>query len=149
MNSQSIRYKRNLSSASEIVAHLQRCDDDFVPPLSTTVGIDAYAHKLAANAERFEAWVDDTLVGLVATYCNDHDRNSAFITNVSVLPQAQGRGVAVKLMQACIGHVREIGFNQLSLEVNDANEAAAALYRKLGFFAAGEREPIQIMRLLL
>ncbi len=36
------------------------------------VHVDRYAEKISQNAVRFEAWAAGELVGLVATYCNDH-----------------------------------------------------------------------------
>ncbi|MGX6649009.1 GNAT family N-acetyltransferase [Maricaulaceae bacterium MS644] len=149
MKPQSVRYEQNESIADDIAAHLRECDVEFMPPLSTTVDIEAYALKIAANAERFEAWAGDSLAGLVAAYCNAHDRDSAFVTNVSVLPSAQGQGIAAQLIKACIDHARTAGFSQLLLEVNAANEAAAALYRRSGFLVSGERGPTQMLRLSL
>ena len=55
-------------------AHLAHCDAHFVPPLSGRVDIDAYAAKIADQAERFEAWAGGRSSGLVAAYCNDPDR---------------------------------------------------------------------------
>ena len=125
--------KVNQSSAAEIAAHLVYADASFEPSLSSRVVIQAYAQKLQDRAMRFEAWLDEELVGLVASYCNQPDKGEAFVTNVSVLPQCQGQGIADRLMRQCIEHIRRLGFSQIALEVDQRSVPAVALYRKLGF----------------
>jgi hypothetical protein len=73
--------RRNQADAGAILEHLQRCDDQFTPPLSSRVNLKDYAAKLALNAERFEIFDDGKLVALVAMYLNP---DCAFISNVSV-----------------------------------------------------------------
>jgi RimJ/RimL family protein N-acetyltransferase len=51
----------------------------------------------------------------------------------------RGRGVGTALMEAAIGWAREQGLHKLSLDVFAHNEAAIALYRKLGFVEEGRR----------
>lgn len=129
----------NKSSAAAIIEHLRACDDYFVPPLSgRLLGIDDYAHKIADKAVRFEAWAGDELVGLVAVYCNFNGGRRAFITNVSVLPECQGRGIASRLIIRCINHVRELDFARIELEVDDRNRAAVRLYERHGFLTDRE-----------
>jgi ribosomal protein S18 acetylase RimI-like enzyme len=123
----------NQSSAVEIAAHLVRVDASFEPSLSSRVDIQAYADKLQDLAVRFEAWLGEDLVGLVASYCNQSDQGKAFVTSVSVLPICQGQGIADRLMRQCIEHVRGLGFRQMELEVDQRSLPAVALYQKLGF----------------
>jgi ribosomal protein S18 acetylase RimI-like enzyme len=123
----------NRSSSSEIAAHLLRTDAAFEPVLSSRVDIRTYAQKLYHRAVRFEAWLGEELVGLVASYCNELDKGKAFVTSVSVLPECQGQGIAGRLLRQCIEHVRNLGFSQLQLEVNFCCLTAVALYQKHGF----------------
>jgi RimJ/RimL family protein N-acetyltransferase len=51
----------------------------------------------------------------------------------------RGRGVGTALMEAAIAWAREQGLHKLSLDVFPHNEAAIALYRKLGFVEEGRR----------
>lgn len=132
MSSQ-IEFGMNRADEAELARHLRSCDADFVPPLSGRVELDDYAHKISAKAARFEAWVDGELVGLVAAYCNEAERGIAFITSVSVRDDWQGRGVAARLMERCIGHVATIGFKRIELEVDKENSGAIKLYEKTGF----------------
>jgi ribosomal protein S18 acetylase RimI-like enzyme len=123
----------NRASAAQVAGHLQACDHAFVPPLSERVAIGAYARKIAEKAQRFEAWADGELVGLVAVYCTDPEKRGAFITSVSVAPEWQGRGIASQLVGRCLEHVRAIGFGRIELEVDSRNTGAVALYGKCGF----------------
>lgn len=126
-------FVRNRATATQIAAHLCECDTSFKPPLSDRVDISAYAIKINANAERFEAWLDGELVGLVAIYCNTPDKTSAFITSVSVLPRFQGRGIASRLIDEGKSHARTALYSRLQLEVSSDNRAAIRLYERLGF----------------
>jgi ribosomal protein S18 acetylase RimI-like enzyme len=144
-----VELHRNRAAAAEVVAHLRACADAFVPPLRQRVDIDAYAAKIVARAERFEAWSGDELSGLVAAYCNDAQAATAFITSVSVTPAWQGRGLASRLLLACIEHVRRAGLERIELEVDLQNAAAEALYRKHGFAAARTGERTQILQLVV
>lgn len=131
--SNNIAYSVNRSNVAEIVSHLLHADISFEPALSSRVDIQSYAQKLNHHAVRFEAWLGQELVGLVASYCNQPDGCKAFVTNVSVLPEYHGQGIAGRLMLQCIEHVRCLGFCQIELEVDQRSLSAVALYQKLGF----------------
>jgi ribosomal protein S18 acetylase RimI-like enzyme len=126
-------FRRNQATVSEIAGHLRVCDQGFVPPLGERVRIEDYARKIADRSERFEAWADGELVGLVAAYCTDPKQHVAFITSVSVVPAWQGRGIASQLVGRCLEHVRQVGFRRTELHVNSRNPVALALYARHGF----------------
>lgn len=136
MASPAVEYRRDTASEQAVLAHLARCDEDFTPPLSARLDLDAYAAKLAGRAARFEAWDGPDLAGLVAAYISPgaHD---AFISNVSVVRQLRGQGVAAVLVGHCIDHARAAGAATLKLEVATADKAAGRFYEKLGFRDAG------------
>lgn len=129
----SVEFDLNKADTAQVTAHLQACDHVFTPPLSNRVNIDNYASKIAGRAQRFEAWINCKLVGLLAVYCNDLEQRTAFITSVSVLPTWQGRGIASRLMTICIGYMHNLGFKRIELEVEGSNTAAVMLYMKHGF----------------
>lgn len=147
MNQPNVELMRNRAGAAQVAAHLRACDGAFVPPLSERVDLDAYATKIVQHAERFEAWSGQDLTGLVAAYCNDPERQAAFVTSVSVLPPWHGRGVASRLLDACVEFVREIGVERIELVVDTHNEAATRLYRKHGFAVSDTDERAQTMHL--
>jgi GNAT superfamily N-acetyltransferase len=128
-----IQYQSDKASAAQIAGHVRLCDSDFVPPLSGRVEIVDYANKIAAKATRFEAWVENILIGLVAVYCNDPSKNMAYITSVSVLKEWAGKGIATCLLGKCVEHAKVLGIREITLEVAQNNEPAIRLYRKSGF----------------
>jgi ribosomal protein S18 acetylase RimI-like enzyme len=131
--SEMIEYRLNKATEAECAEHLLQCDVYFVPPLSGRVAIGDYSKKLANMATRFEAWVGNTLVGLVAAYCNDKHARVAYITSVSVLPAWKGKGIASRLIDRCIEHAELLGMRQITLDVAQDNIAAIKLYEKYGF----------------
>lgn len=126
-------FNLNKADTTQLAAHLRACDAVFTPQLSDRVNVDDYASKIANRAQRFEAWINCDLVGLIAAYCNNLERRTAFITSVSVLPIWQGRGIASRLMAFCISYMQNLGFKRIELEVEDSNAAAVTLYMKHGF----------------
>ena len=88
---------------------------------------------MALHSERFEAWADSALVGLVAIYTNNKNTQSAHVSNVSVIPGQQGRQIAQKLMSSAIEHARSLDFSLVGLSVDERSENALHLYTKIGF----------------
>jgi ribosomal protein S18 acetylase RimI-like enzyme len=142
-----IEFQSNKATETEIAKHLLHCDADFVPPLSNRVKINDYAKKIASKATRFEAWSGDTLIGLVATYCNDQENRIAYITSVSVLREWTSKGVAARLLEQCLEHAKASGMRQISLEVAKNNTLAIKLYEKSGFVASKLNTPFISMNL--
>lgn len=132
-----IAYRRDTASTQQIAQHLLLCDAHFVPTLSSRVHIGAYAEKITHRALRFEAWSDQSLVGLVAAYANDWVGRIAFITSVSVLSDWTGRGVGTQLVRDCVRYAKLIHFCRINLEVGVGQRVAIRLYEGCGF-SAGE-----------
>ena len=59
--------------------------------------------------------------------------------NLAVAPQFRRQGVGEALVNALTASLKELGSRCLTLEVRDSNEAARALYGKLGFREIGRR----------
>lgn len=126
-----IKYALNTAEAGTIRRHLEQCDPHFVQTLSASVNLADYAKKLAESATLCEAWESEKLAGLVAIYLNR--KPLAFITNVSVLPELSGQGIATRLMEIAETEARNQAHVQIVLEVKKDNLAAIRLYHKLNF----------------
>lgn len=144
-----IIYTINKAEFEKIVVHLSCCDPYFFPPLSSKVNIQDYATKLISHATRWEAWDNDKLVGLVAGYLNDFNKEYAFITSVSVLQEYNLKGIASKLISQFIRLAKEMGFIKIGLEVANDNREAKNLYKKLNFIANDDECKILTMVLHL
>lgn len=128
-----LSYARNISSSVQIQSHLSHCDAHFLPRLSDRVNLLEYAEKLGLYSERFEAWADSRLVGLVAVYVNDKEKQLAHISNVSVAAGWQRRQIAQNLLLKALEHAQSLHFAIIRLTVDERSEGAVALYAKLGF----------------
>src|SRR3954468_22319458 len=127
-----LQYRRDTATTDDVRSHLTRCDADFTPPLSARLDLGDYAAKLAERAARFEAWDGGQLVGLVAVYLTP-GAPEAFISNVSVVSELRGRGVAAALVADCIDRARRAGAATGALEVAAGGGAAGGVYEMLGF----------------
>jgi ribosomal protein S18 acetylase RimI-like enzyme len=128
-----VTYSVNVASVGELGEHLRRCDDGYVPKLSERVAIDDYARKIADRAVRFEAWIGDRLVGLVAAYLPTAKGGPLFITDVSVDPEQRGRHVASALLDECAAFARRHSVARVRLEVDRRNRPAMRLYAANAF----------------
>ena len=130
-----VQYLIDQASEGKVNEHLLYCDADFIPPLSERVALSDYTKKILRNATRLEAWLNGTLVGLVAAYCNDQESRIAHITSVSVVKACTGQGIGTQLIDRCVVHARAVGMQQIRLEVDVNNSPAIHLYEKYGFVA--------------
>lgn len=128
-----IVYKIKKSTQKDLLLHLQKCDDLFVPKLSSKVDLVAYAQKITDYAYTFEAWHEADLVGVVASYFNDFETKTSFITNVSVLQVFNNLGIAKELLKMAKEYAVKRGFQKIKLEVHPNNDKAIQLYTKNDF----------------
>jgi ribosomal-protein-alanine N-acetyltransferase len=149
MNCCEVYYKIKTASCEVIIEHLNRCTNFFNPPLHTYVDIQKYGEKIDNHAITFEAWDENTLVGLIAAYFNDENTKIGFITNVSMLKEYQGLGIASKLLLLTIEYGKEHNFRMLRLEVNKINQKALTLYKRHGFVETQQNENSVMMEYLL
>ncbi|MBB5335720.1 ribosomal-protein-alanine N-acetyltransferase [Pectinatus brassicae] len=61
------------------------------------------------------------------------------ITNVALIPDYQGQGIASAMIKNIIAIIREKGINSMTLEVRPSNKPALKLYEKFGFKSVGRR----------
>ena len=145
MNCSSWTFKTKTAAFQPVREHFRECSNIFNPPLHTYVDIEAYSHKIADNAITFEAWENNILIGLIAAYFNDLKNKAGFITNVSVLPEYQGKGIAKKLLVSTLEYGKLLGFGKMRLEVNGDNTTALNLYLCNGFSLIEKKETKLIM----
>ncbi|MGM9516468.1 GNAT family N-acetyltransferase [Roseateles sp. DB2] len=136
--SPALRQSLNASRDTDVLTHLQRCDADFMPPLSSRLDLHAYASKLVQRAQRAELWHGSLLVGLVAIYANGEPGTEAFVTSVSLEPAWRGQGWADRLLDAACEQARAAGLAGVSLEVHCDNASAIRLYER-HHFVPGDR----------
>lgn len=92
---------------------------------------DPLHHIIEAGGEIFFALIDGKVVGTAAMI--DAPNKVSELAKMAVSPDFQGRGIADKLMAACIGYARAAGKRKIWLESNTKLAPAIKLYRKHGF----------------
>ncbi|MHC4841366.1 MAG: GNAT family N-acetyltransferase [Planctomycetota bacterium] len=60
-------------------------------------------------------------------------RSDPWIFDLSVLPEHRRKGIARKLHDTAIAHLKEQGHNRIALQVMTHNQGAAKLYAELGY----------------
>lgn len=109
------------------------------PPLSDSVDdYGAYLDKVAKNAVSLLAIENESVLGGVSFYANDDESRSAFVTQVMVLPEAQGQGIGTLLLEACEEESRRRGMESIKLEVRFDNKGARRLYERMGYRQVGK-----------
>lgn len=147
-NEKKIVYRIETATNGEIRDHLLKCNDDFLPLLSERVNIDEYAKKIFEKSVTFEAWSDNFLVGLVAAYFNDDEHKVGFISDVSLVKDYVGMGIASELTNQCIKYAKQHDFKEIKLEVYKDNNSAIHLYKKFGFKNSGKKGNNMSMKLI-
>ncbi|MCL1912762.1 MAG: ribosomal protein S18-alanine N-acetyltransferase [Eubacteriaceae bacterium] len=91
---------------------------------------------LVLAAELFEDG-EAELVGFAASMLMYEE---AHITSLAVAPNWRRIGLGEKLMKKMLSQLSESGYNAVTLEVRESNQAAINLYKKLGFVETGKRK---------
>jgi putative acetyltransferase len=99
------------------------------------VDVEARAASWRLDGD-FVADADGLIVGQIHVDTTGHGFGEI---GMMVARDWRGRGVGTALMEHAIGWAREQGLHKLCLDVFAHNEAAIALYRKLGFVEEGRR----------
>lgn len=132
-----VRVRRMTKADIEQVLEVERAS--FAQPWSADVFsatlLLPYAHyyvaELTINGE------DSRIIG----ECGVRDIfGEGEITNVAVLPQFRGSGVAGRMLATLIDESLEKGMTAFTLEVRAGNRPAIALYQRFGFQTEGIRE---------
>ena len=141
-----IEYKVNKATKEDLFLHLQKCDNQFLPKLSSRINVKDYANKLFKKAITFEAWSSDKLVGLVAVYFNDEKSKIGYISNISVILNFENKGIASSLLNQTKTFANKKAFYVLLLEVNKQNINAISFYEKHDFELTSEKLELLIMK---
>lgn len=132
---------------SRVFKILLRIGKYYVPPLNIQIkDLAGYVRKIILNADTFIITAQDD-IGLLSIYCNDYISRKAFITSIGIEPNYSGKGIAQKLLQYGITHVKEKGFLVLELEVNRKNDNAINFYKKNAFITCSENSSSLYMSL--
>lgn len=120
--------------AREVGRFLREVDEDFPIPLSKKANLDVLATKLASRADVIAAADEGGVLAMVAGYARNAVDDRAYVSVVATSRRARGRGLAKRLLEEFCEEARCCGIGEVHLYCDPRNEAAALLYRSLGFF---------------
>lgn len=122
-----------MTDREELVRLLAEASAAAPYPLLGTQTAGGYADKILANAEIASIVRSGKLLGFLAIYCNQPERDAAYITMLCVDGKTVRQGIGEALLVRGLAIARAHGYGRVRLHVHSANKAALALYRKLGF----------------
>ena len=134
---------RRVTDKSELSWIWDKLADAFNPPLKECVSnYEEYLEKVASKGVSLccISIEDESVQGCVSFYTNDLEHKRAFITEVMVSPNAQGRGLGSAMLAAVEEWVLACGMQSVGLEVRIDNEGARRLYSRLGYAVVGTTE---------
>lgn len=123
---------------SEMEILLREIDDDFDPPLSSSVNIAEYSKKMFDNATIFSVHESGKLVGSMAVYSNDPLRQTAFGTMLAVSKSHRSFGLGPNLIKTTVDYLRKKSFQKFRLEIYKTNPRVITLYKRLKFCVVEE-----------
>ena len=90
------------------------------------------------NSPVYYAIHNEKVVGWCDIFQNENPRmNHRGNMGMGLIPDFRGQGIGTKLLTEALKHAKKIGLEKVELQVNIANAAAIALYKKLGFEQEG------------
>ncbi len=105
--------------------------------LGAGLGVLTHLNELAHGMSLGYVWeANGRIVGNVSVYPADYPRDMGrtwIIANVAVYSEYRGRGIATRLMDACMEMIGQHNGGAAILQVDYDNEVARRMYRKLGF----------------
>lgn len=88
------------------------------------------------DPEREKCWIAETdgeRMGCVFVVGREGEPDTSQLRCLLVEPTGRGRGIGNALVQKCIDHSRESGYERIVLWTNDVLEDARRLYERFGF----------------
>lgn len=123
---------------------------EIMDPASWAGLSQALKDALASDApvERIVAEDDGRIVGSAMLYAAEIDAYGSLASRttapeirlVAVAPEARGKGIARALVDECIRRARAYGATEVGLHTSRSMRVAMAMYAKLGFVRAPERD---------
>lgn len=107
-------------------------------------GDEAWADQFDGGEWLVDVSAAGTVLAVVgATTGPDIDPDDRYLSHLWVAPAARRTGLATELVGEMLRHLRASGRRRAWLWVLDGNDAARALYRKLGFVSTEIRQSLQ------
>jgi ribosomal-protein-alanine N-acetyltransferase len=102
--------------------------------------LESFEYEMSEN-KFARYYVSETEDQKIVGYCGIwHILDEGHITNVAVMPEFRGKGLAQEIVSILIDKSLKVGIKTFTLEVRKSNQSAINLYKKFGFLEAGIRK---------
>ena len=125
----------NWNDFNDILALLNAVNDEFVPPLTEGESLRVKITRILNDRRRgwFKAVDGGRVVGVVAVIYHYRRPQLGLIETLAVLPEFRRFGIGMKLVQFAMSKLFQDGMDASLITTWETNEAALAMYKKLGF----------------
>jgi ribosomal protein S18 acetylase RimI-like enzyme len=125
----------NWNDFDAILNLLNTVDNEFVPPLAESENLRVKITRILNDRRRgwIKAVYGERMVGAVAVIYHYRRPQLGLIETLAVLPESRRHGIGKKLVQFAMSKLFQNGMDSLLITTWETNEAALAMYEKLGF----------------
>jgi ribosomal protein S18 acetylase RimI-like enzyme len=125
----------NWNDFNDILNLLNAVNNEFVPPLTDSENLRVKITRILNDRQR--GWIkavdEGVVIGIVAIIYNYRRPQLGLIETLAVLPEFRRLGIGKKLVQFAMSKLFQNGMETSLITTWETNEAALAMYEKLGF----------------
>jgi ribosomal protein S18 acetylase RimI-like enzyme len=125
----------NWNDFNDILNLLNAVNNEFVPPLTDSENLRVKITRILNDRQR--GWIkavdEGVVIGVVAIIYNYRRPQLGLIETLAVLPEFRRLGIGKKLVQFAMSKLFQNGMETSLITTWETNEAALAMYEKLGF----------------
>jgi ribosomal protein S18 acetylase RimI-like enzyme len=125
----------NWNDFNGILNLLNAVNNEFVPPLTESENLRVKITQILNDRRRgwIKAVEGERVVGAVAVIYHYRRPQLGLIETLAVLPEFRRLGIGIKLVQYAMSKLFQNGMEASLITTWETNEAALAMYEKLGF----------------
>jgi len=143
-----MEFRVNTSAPRDIALLLEASGNEFINGITSTQNFADYVDKIFLKSHRYELWIKGDLIGLLAFYRNDTDKE-IYVTSISISERYQGKGNGKYLLEKLLADSSQEQIKSVRLEVKIDNQKALKLYNSLNFEIKTTQNQSHIMEKML
>lgn len=116
----------------QIIELFKNLNTEFIANFSG-INLEKYVDKITEKASIISIIKNNILVGFIAFYDNDPNKELAFLTMIIVKKEFENLGYGKSLLEFSLKEIKNKGFKKYGLKVHIENDYAIRLYEKYGF----------------
>lgn len=127
-----MQFKINTSQPQDILLLFENTGSSFKGDISINQNIKSYVDKIYLRSNRYELWISNELIALLAFYTNS-SADEIYVTSMSISEKYQGMGYGKYLFEKLFAQAKSDEVESIRLEVKHYNERALSFYKSLNF----------------